>query len=247
MLNYRIILKLNVYFYVSFLIVMIKYIYLVIIILLISLSCASKKGVNTDKRGSSNDIFQIGKDCIFSVSDGMDSKVGTAKCGEIVFDYDYGKYSFSGPVTEEESFILAFNANYYAKFFEIIHIEAKLNRLFRDSVTLVYVADKSKEDKVIFQCLPCNKVAKIKFRGRSYLYPFPSLGAETNASSYQISTDTTSGLIRKIFISKVDTLPSGLYLRENSNDKNGNKLSLTTKSKVDPKTLTDIFRSVVLK
>ncbi len=226
---------------------MVKYVPLILLFLFAILSCSSYKGVHKGTNLSRNDIFIIGAECIFKEGLGMDTKVGSVQCGEIVFDYDFGKYSFSGPVTPEEGFMRAFNANYYARFFEIIHIEAKLNRLFRDSVALVIVRDKSKTDNLLFECMACDKVAKVKFRGRSYLYPYVSQNQDTHSSAYQISTDTMSGFIRKIFISKVDSLPSGLYLRQNINERTGNKLSLITKSRVDSKALTDIFKSIVLK
>lgn len=226
---------------------MIKVFVLITFLLITSLSCLSKRGLQNDTKFSSNELFLIGANCSFQDEKGFDSKVGKAICGDIIFDFDYSKNSYRVPLTDQEEFMRVFHANYYAKFFDIIHIEAKLNRLFRDSVTLVYITDKSTEDNLLFDCLVCNKVAKIKFRERSYIYPYSSQVLNGKDSTYQISVDTTSTLIRKIFISRVDSLPSGLYLRPKGQERTTKKLSMTTKSKVEPTILTEILKSVVLK
>ncbi|HMR90259.1 MAG TPA: hypothetical protein PKD51_18985 [Saprospiraceae bacterium] len=217
------------------------------VVMIIVASCSSSKMGQRGDKVSSNDLFTIGGNCQFKEGTGFDSKVGTVRCGDIIFDYDYGKYANAGPVTMEEGFMRAFNANYYAKFFEIIHIEAKLNRLFRDSVSIVNIVDKVEDTKTIFQCQVCTKVANLKFRGRTYGYPFQFNNEDPNLKYYDITMDTTDNYIRKIFISSIDSLPSGLYLRSVEGKKDGKILSIVTRNRVDSQNLRKLFASVKFK
>lgn len=210
-------------------------------------SCLSSKIQNDDGKVSSNDLFLISGDCNFKEGIGFDSKVGTIQCGDITFNYDYGKNSYSGPVAIEEGFMRAFNANYYAKFFEIIHIEAKLNRLFRDSVSIVNIVDKTDGMKTIFLCDVCTKVANIKFRGRTYGYPFQFNFEDPNLKYYDLTVDTTDGFIRKIYISKTDSMPSGLYLKSLEGKRDSKALSLVTRNRAEGHNLQKLLTSVKLK
>lgn len=215
--------------------------------MIIVASCSSSKMGQRGDKVSGNDLFTIGGDCNFKEGTGFDSKVGTVQCGDIIFDYDYGKYANAGPITLAEGFMRAFNANYYAKFFEIIHIEAKLNRLFRDSVSVVNIVDKVEDTKTIFQCQVCSKVANLKFRGRTYGYPFQLNNEDPYLKLYAITLDTSDLYIRKIYISNVDSLPSGLYLKHVGVKKEGKTLSLVTRNRLDAKNLHELFTSVKLK
>jgi hypothetical protein len=221
--------------------------YSLLIMMIIVTSCSSSKMGQSDDKVSSNDLFTISGDCNFNEGTGLDSKVGTVQCGNVIFHYDYGKYANAGPITIEEGFMRAFNANYYAKFFEIIHIEAKLNRLYRDSVSIVDIVDKSDNIKTIFQCQVCTKVANLKFRGRAYGYPFQLNNEDPNLKYYEISMDTSDLYIRKIYISNVDSLPSGLYLTNVGAKKNDKTLSIITRNRVDAKNLKELFTSVKLR
>lgn len=221
--------------------------YLLFIAMIIVASCSSSKMGQSGDKVSGNDLFTIGGDCQFKEGTGFDSKVGTVQCGDILFDFDYGKYANAGPITIEEGFMRAFNANYYAKFFEIIHIEAKLNGLFRDSVSIVNIVDKVEDTKTIFQCQVCTKVANLKFRGRTYGYPFQLNNEDPNLKHYDITTDTTDVYIRKIYMSNNDSLPSGLYLKSVDGKKDGKTLSLVTRNRVDSQNLRKLLTSVKFK
>lgn len=120
------------------------------------------------------------------------------------------------PLTIEEEFQNAFRGNYYAKFFEIIHIDSKLYRVFRDSVQLVSISDLNLSKKQLFSCPTCNKSATLIFRNRTYHYPF--FWPETASSSFQynFTIDTISGYYRKIWIAKSDSLPSGVTFRKSA-------------------------------
>jgi len=220
--------------------------YSLYLLMIIVTSCSSSKIGKGDDKVSSNDIFFIGGECSFKEGKGIDSRVGTVQCGDIVFDYEYGKYAYAGPITVEEGFMRAFNANYYAKFFEIIHIDAKLNRLFRDSVSSVTIVDKADDAKTIFPCQVCTKVAYLKFRDRTYGYPFQLHNEDPKLKHYDITVDTTDVRIRKIYLSKTDSLPSGIYIKRFGN-KSGNSLSLTTLNKVDRLFLSKLLQTVRFK
>lgn len=116
------------------------------------------------------------------------------------------------PLTVEEEFENAFKGNYYAKFFEKIHIDSKLYKLFRDSVSLLTVTDTNQLVKPLFNCSACNKLATLKFRNREYCFPFYWSSSE-NQGLFTIHMDTLVNYKRKIWIANQDDKPSGVTIR----------------------------------
>ena len=121
------------------------------------------------------------------------------------------------PLTVTEEFQNAFKGNYYSKFFEKIHIDSKLYRVFRDSVLITSVTESNLISQPLFHCSTCNKTATLQFRNRSYHYPFYWPESSYKSHQYQILVDSVDGYQRKIWIALFDTLPSGVSFRNSSN------------------------------
>jgi hypothetical protein len=121
------------------------------------------------------------------------------------------------PLTVTEEFQNAFKGNYYSKFFEKIHIDSKLYRVFRDSVLITSITAANVISKPLFQCTACNKFATLQFRNRTYHYPFYWPESSDKSQQYQITVDSVDGYQRKIWVALFDTLPSGVSFRNYSN------------------------------
>ena len=148
-------------------------------------------------------------------------------CGNIALKYYYGKDIYSGPLTQEEEFRNAFRGNYHVKFFEKIHIDSKLNRMFIDSVQIKSIQPIGPGNpNLLFPCSSCNKVASLVFRKRNYFYPFYLNYSERDY--LMIQTDTIDGYYRKLFFSRSDSLLSGIYIAPLSKGKDINKLRIVT-------------------
>ncbi len=215
------------------------------IILTLLVSCSSHKNL-TEINSENQTLFTIGKKCSVLRSQGTDSYIGNLYCGNVSFDYDFGKYSYSGPVTLEEDFYQSFRSIFYANFFEKIHIDQKVYKLFVDSVKIVSINKYREDAKNLFSCKTCNSTASLKFRGRSYLFPYSNNDELWKQDDYRIVVDTLDGVVRKIYYSNIDSLQSGLYLYKKDELRGGDKLSLTTNNKISFNKLAKLLKTVEL-
>ena len=96
--------------------------------------CKTNKSIT--ENGFENDFFGIKMlSCVDIVNDNaIDSKLGTLECRDISFDYDFGPFSYPGPLTPEEEFTRSFDTYHHVKFFEDRLIDPKVYKIFLDSV-----------------------------------------------------------------------------------------------------------------
>jgi hypothetical protein len=194
---------------------------------------------------STNGIFTIDMPCKISQTQGLDSEMGTINCDSVIFKYDYGKYGNPGPLNDVEQFKLAFRGKYHSVFFEKIHIDSKLYRLYMDSVQVVDVtALKDHNKTLLFDCSVCNRVATLKFRKAIYRFPFFT-DQNLSGSTHIFYLDTIGEYHRKIYLSQNGGV-SGLYLSPLENAKQGNKLSIQTTTNSSVEYLLKILQSVRL-
>lgn len=206
------------------------------------ISCSTKPSQGSRKTNVNN-IFSIEGQCTFDSQEDKDAISGTLWCGNIALKYSYGKDSYSGPLTQEEEFANAFRGNYNVKFFEKIHIDSKLNRMFIDSVAIKKIDPIEFANKaLLFPCSSCNKVASLTFRNRMYFYPFYSNSNESN--NYNIKVDTLEGHYRKLFFGMTDSLHSGMLLRPTSKNSNLKNLSIFSQKSTDVHALEKLLKSV---
>ncbi|MBK9737861.1 MAG: hypothetical protein IPO92_24165 [Saprospiraceae bacterium] len=66
-------------------------------------------------------------------------------------------------------------------------------------------------------------------------------------TDYKFTTDTIQGYRRKLYISSVDSLQSGLFLSPLINPRQANKLSVVTLKKTDPDATRELLLSIRLK
>jgi len=209
-------------------------------ILLVMLQCSRKYMAEREHA-----LFTINQQCTIVPGEGMDSQIGSVVCGDQNFTYDYGMYSYQGPLTEEEKFANLFKGKYYADFFSIIHIDKKLFRLYIDSVQVIHAgALKSKPSTMIARCTNCNKEALLRFRKRDYIFPYVAAEDEDN-KQYVIYTDTIGDYRRKIYISHMEG-QSGLFMEPVVRSVRSQKLALYTDHTVDTTEIKKILQSVRL-
>jgi hypothetical protein len=214
-------------------------------VLICSIISCSTKPSQGSRKTNVNNIFSIEGQCTFDSQEDKDAFTGNLWCGNIALKYNYSKESYSGPLTQEEEFGNAFKGNYYVKFFEKIHIDSKLNRMFIDSVMIKKIDPIESANKaLLFPCSSCNKVAALTFRNRMYFYPFYSNSNDSN--NYNIKVDTLEGHYRKIFFAKTDSLQSGVFLRPLSKNSNQKNLSIFSLKSTDVLVLEKMLKSVHL-
>ncbi len=180
--------------------------------------------------------FTLPADClVFGPKDKVRYS-GSITCSRHNFFYSFGEPAYFAPLTLKEEFILAFKGNYHAKFFEKIHIDPKVYRLFIDSVAVLGVERKTvNSEKMLLNCSVCNMEAKLLFRGNVYYYPYYINTISDISNSYLIESDTIRGYVRKLWFSLSDTLPSGLLLNPlNKKEADKSLMIITNKEKCTP-------------
>ncbi len=195
---------------------------------------------------STNGIFIIGAPCKITKDQGIDAEIGTIICDSIVLNYEYGRYSNPGPLTEIEKFKMAFRGKYHSVFFEKIYIDTKLYKQYMDSVQVMTVTKLQSHNKtLLFDCSVCNQVATLKFRKATYRFPFYNDQSITERTNFKMYIDTVGNYHRKIYLSQ-NGASSGLYLSPLENAKQGNKLSIQTESKGKQDYIFKLLQSVRL-
>jgi len=179
--------------------------------------------------------------------DGIDSKVGTIDCGDVQFDYDYGKYSNSGPITPIEEFRRMFDTYHHIKFFEMKMIDPKVNKLFLDSVKIIDVREKLEDDTLLFECEPCNATAVFTFKKQTNYYPFTLSKKAIEMTGYEADLKVEDGFVYKVY-QKEGERP-GLYIQPEFNRfKKKDCLSVTVnKSNLSDSEIKEILHSLKIK
>ena len=208
-----------------------------IVICLMSMTACKTKQSGLNSGAFENEIFSIAgvTGCKESHSgDAVDSQIGQINCDNISFSYDYGMYGARGPQTPKEQFRASFDSYHYSKFFEIIHIDSKVQELFKDSILVenVVLAEKNTK-KLLFDCKPCNAVAHITFRGKSFYYPTTMNKTSLEKDYSKIKFLTTDNQLIKTYSSKEGEL--AVKVANMPDRRNKPYLSLAVKSSDLPK------------
>jgi hypothetical protein len=211
-------------------------------------ACKTQKSISPE--GFNNDFMGIaGIECSeMLIPDAIDSKVGTINCNDISFTFDYGKYSYPGPLTPKEEFTRAFDAYHHVKFFEDRMIDPKVFKIFLDSVKVVDVRRKKDTDNLMFTCDPCNTTAQLTFLGDTYYYPLTLSEDQLNMKGYTCSFEERGDYIYKYYQVDNKNKDSGLYISPKKNRyKSKNTLSLVVSKTTLPQTEIDsILKKVYL-
>lgn len=99
--------------------------------------------------------------------------------------YQYGPAVPKGPQDEKEYIEQSFRAYHYKKFFDFIHIDTKVQKLFRDSVTLTEI--KYIQPGEDTYCSACNVMLNLRFKGNQIpfgIFITPSLLADLNKAGF---------------------------------------------------------------
>jgi hypothetical protein len=159
-----------------------------------------------------NEYFHIqGVMCIDSLYSGIDCIVGGLDCNGIQLNYEISNAAYTGPQDLKELFKNNFKAYYYKKFFDELHMDQKVFKLFIDSVAINKVVPLDTMSKLMFECSNCNALATIIFKKKQFNFPF-----QTNekyiiaANSYKIEYKEDNGYLAKSYsLHSFQALPIG--------------------------------------
>lgn len=172
---------------------------LTLIVATLLCNCKTKKLVN-DQEGT---IYLVnGKVKFEQNEDSIDSNVGYIISRKTKMAYDLGPYSAPGPLTPEETFRNEFDAYHHTKFFEKVMIDKKVYKIFLDSVKIVDVRAKTTDDELFFECDPCNAVAELVFKKRTFIYPTNMSDNLLNLDDITFKFEEIDGITYKIYQEK---------------------------------------------
>ena len=190
------------------------------------------------------------KSYLHTLGDGIDSQIGTLICDDMIFNYEYGRYSSDKPITLYESFRKSFYAYHYSKFFDAIFIDEQVRDVLLDSVTIRKVTTEKQSGKYIVDCPDCNATAILTFNNREFLYGFSqSPKLIESQSNYDTKVEATDQQYYKKTYSKLNSDKHGVYLAPTGNPRKNrrkNKLNITTHAKSN-QNLIQILKSIRLK
>lgn len=197
----------------------------------------------TSKHFKTNPLYFVSDFCLAIPEKSLK---GSWKCNDHEYFYEIGPLVSSPVLTDAEKFKLAFKGSYYVKFFESIHIDPKLAKLYMDSVIVDQVINKSNHrGSLLFSCTACNRVAYLTFRNRHYPYPFyNNQPLESEVTSVQV--DTIHGFSRKMTISK-NGGQSALFFQPLLDTKIKDKIAIYTLQTKDINLIESAFKSLKIK
>jgi hypothetical protein len=169
--------------------------------------------------------------------------MGTIQCGTISLQYTKGIQAYSGPLTETEKFALAFKGKYHTVFFEKLHIDEKLYKMFIDSVDIIQVIPFAEStSKPFIPCTACNYMAELEFRNRSFSYPyFATPDTQQQEGDFSIKID--GEFQRKFYLTR-DGLGSGIYFKHTKKKKQDQNLSIEVQNVCDTAIVRKVLSSI---
>jgi hypothetical protein len=194
---------------------------LLISILLMCYACATSKNTSTQCHQISG--FQYcEKNSIKKITPGIDGETGTIQSPLHVINYDCSSYPYAGPQNKEEYFMQTFRSYHYLSYFDTIHIDKKVQKLFRDSVKLISLKEIPLGSA---RCKSCNYEAMLKFKQFvSPIYFLATNEMQQQWSASKINVDTIQNFVIKTYQNDKE---KGAYIREKHGDRRSKKLSLT--------------------
>lgn len=115
------------------------------------------------------------------------------------------------PLSLEESFMNAFNAYHYNKFFDKVMMDPKVKKIFRDSVQLIEIFPlKDKNDS---GCSNCNVMAKLKFKKKVFDFPVQMSEKELHDDQcYKLLDQSTEKYQKIIYVARDGCGSSKAYI-----------------------------------
>ena len=193
-------------------------------------ACAIKRPQNVSNLAIGDILFSLPAECSIDRDIKNLQQSGSFSCIGQHFYYSFGVEENAAPLTLKEEFSNAFKGKYHSTFFDKIYIDTKVHRFFRDSVKIIEVGKISEyNDQLLMTCSVCNGVAKLIFRGKLYYYPYYIDHSSDKNSLYIIESDTLNGYNRKVWLSKSDSLCSGVLFTSKDKSKTDKNLLILTK------------------
>lgn len=140
----------------------------------------------------------------------------------LTIECDYSERNFSGPETLDEYILKIFRSYHYLNFFDKIHIDKKVQKLFRDSVSIDKI--NLMPENFEKECKNCNYLLLLKFKQTTYpyeIYLAESLIESLNSKS--VEKIQQSGINFKFY----ETAEiRGAYISKMNSKRSDKKLSL---------------------
>lgn len=160
--------------------------FILIIFTLISACSVSKKNKKVDC--VKFDVFEIcSPDIKHFKNNDLDSLKEIITFSNLTIESDISNNGFSGPETLEEYILKIFRSYHYLSFFDKIHIDKKVQKLFRDSVSIDKISKMPENFEK--ECKNCNYLLLLKFKKTIYpyeIYLAESLTETLNSNSVEI-------------------------------------------------------------
>ncbi|MBK8699524.1 MAG: hypothetical protein IPN29_08270 [Saprospiraceae bacterium] len=123
--------------------------------------------------------------------------------------FEFGNLINPIPLNDRAYFAQSFKNYYYTRFFDMIHIDKKVHRLFRDSVTIADIKYiRPGEDP---GCGSCNVILTLTFRGNKI--PFAAFVTEELMQDFKATTEEVNNKDISITYYQTDVI-SGAYIRK---------------------------------
>lgn len=198
-----------------------------LLIVIFLMACSTKKKVSDSKDCLNFSFLKLCEThCIKTLKSGIDGELGVVQCQNYHFDYEVSRSAYEGPEDHFTYFVKAFRNYHYTKFFDFIHIDKKVQKLFRDSVRIMEVMPIAAGSDL--NCKNCNRKALLKFKNTNYPYAYvvsKELDDKLN-SIHAVYYDLEDYNIR-LYTSENE---NGLFATPSLKDKTADKISFQLRS-----------------
>jgi hypothetical protein len=155
----------------------------------------------------------------------IDGDAGLIKSPTMVINYDHATAAYPGPQSAVDYFMQTFRSMHYMKYFDSIHIDKKVQKLFRDSVRLISLQEIPIGSA---KCKACNYEAQLQFRQfKTPFYYFVTDDLKKEWAATQFQLDTIHDFAIKFYR---NTKEMGAYIKEKKGTRQSKKLSLVLES-----------------
>lgn len=119
--------------------------------------------------------MELPSDFYLVKEEGMSTSSGTITNDKLSFRYSSSssssQFSYYGLVSLKEASIQSFKGYYHQKFFDALHVEKRLQKIFIDSIEFIEVLPINFNNEFITECSTCNVQMNLKFKKNTFYFP----------------------------------------------------------------------------
>lgn len=184
-------------------------------------ACASGKKGNK-KACLSFEALSLCFDGKKEILNGTDGELGKIVNPNYILNYEIAKAAYKGPEDDTDYFRKVFNNYHHMAFFELLKLDKKVYKIYRDSVLILNISDiPIGSDKT---CKNCNKSALLRFKDKEIPFPYQVTDQLAKAINDGGSKRyLKSNLFIKIYDNDTE---SGVVIEKASQNRNAKLMSL---------------------